>query len=77
MNRAVPSFPPPDRRPPAAPEPEPRGQYVGALVGESTSTGFRVALAKEAVREQDIIAVDARVRDPETGAIEPIRVPTA
>ena len=33
-------------------------QYVGTLIGESTSRQFRLALAHEAVREQDIIAVD-------------------
>ncbi len=36
--------------------------YVGTLVGESTSREFRLALAHEAVREQDIIAVDATLR---------------
>ena len=33
-------------------------QYIGTLIGESTSREFRLALAHEAVREQDIIAVD-------------------
>jgi uncharacterized protein len=49
--------------------------YVGTIVGESTSREFRLALAHEAVREQDIIAVDAEMRrtdNPET--IERIRV---
>ena len=32
---------------------------VGTLVGESTSREFRLAVTPEAVREQDIIAVDA------------------
>jgi uncharacterized protein len=36
--------------------------YVGTIVGESTSQEFRLALAHEAVREQDIIAVDAEMR---------------
>lgn len=36
-------------------------QYVGTLVGESTSREFRLAVAPEAVREQDIIAVDAEL----------------
>jgi hypothetical protein len=36
--------------------------YVGTIVGESTSREFRLALAQEAVREQDIIAVDAELR---------------
>jgi uncharacterized protein len=38
--------------------------YVGTLVGESTSREFRLAVAHEAIREQDIIAVDARLRRP-------------
>jgi hypothetical protein len=33
--------------------------FVGTLVGESTSREFRLAIAAEAVREQDIVAVDA------------------
>ena len=37
-------------------------RYVGTIVGESTSREFRLALAHEAVREQDIIAVDAELR---------------
>ena len=39
-------------------------RYVGTLVGESTSREFRLAVAHEAIREQDIIAVDARLRRP-------------
>jgi DNA helicase HerA-like ATPase len=39
-------------------------QYIGTLIGESTSREFRLAVAHEAVREQDIIAVDARLRLP-------------
>jgi hypothetical protein len=50
-------------------------RYVGTLVGESTSREFRLALAHESVREQDIIAVDAELRrtgtEPDT---EKIRV---
>lgn len=46
----------------------PKKQYVGTLVGESTSTEFRLALAQGAVREQDIIAVDAEL-DPEESAL--------
>ena len=38
--------------------------YVGTLVGESTSGEFRLALAAESVREQDLIAVDAELRRP-------------
>jgi hypothetical protein len=34
-------------------------RYVGTLVGESTSQEFRLAIARGAVREQDLIAVDA------------------
>lgn len=49
-------------------------QYVGTLVGESTSQEFRLALAREALREQDIIAVDAELRRPEDGSTEEIRV---
>jgi hypothetical protein len=41
--------------------------YVGTLVGESTSGEFRLAVAQEAIREQDIIAVDAELREPVTG----------
>jgi hypothetical protein len=49
--------------------------YVGTIVGESTSREFRLALAHEAVREQDIIAVNAELR-PTHGAAkaEMIRV---
>jgi hypothetical protein len=50
-------------------------RYVGTLVGESTSREFRLAVAHEAIREQDIIAVDATLRptEGETGP-EQIRV---
>ena len=52
--------------------------YVGTLVGESTSREFRLAVAHEAIREQDIIAVDAEFRSPtdteDTDASEKIRV---
>lgn len=37
---------------------------IGTLVGESTSREFRLALQQEAVREQDVIAVDARLHRP-------------
>lgn len=43
--------------------------YVGTLVGESTSREFRIAVAHETIREQDIIAVDAELR-PTDGAKE-------
>src|SRR6266508_3501823 len=50
-------------------------RYVGALVGESTSREFRLAIAHEAIREQDIIAVDATLRPAEgDGEPEQIRV---
>ena len=35
------------------------GSFVGTLVGEITSKEFRLAVAHETIREQDIIAVDA------------------
>ncbi len=37
-------------------------RYVGTIVGESTSREFRLAVAHETLREQDIIAVDAELR---------------
>jgi hypothetical protein len=43
-------------------------RYVGTLVGESTSREFRLAVAHETIREQDIIAVDAELRRPEGNA---------
>jgi hypothetical protein len=50
-------------------------QYVGTLVGESTSQEFRLAVAHETIREQDIIAVDAELRRPDEDiAPEKIRV---
>ncbi len=50
-------------------------QYVGTLVGESTSREFRLAVAHESIREQDIIAVDAELRPPDpTHQAEQIRV---
>ncbi len=39
-----------------------RVRYVGTIVGESTSREFRLAVAHETIREQDIIAVDAELR---------------
>jgi Helicase HerA, central domain len=49
--------------------------YVGTIVGESTSREFRLALAREAVREQDIIAVDAELRGTDNAtSVEKIRV---
>ncbi len=50
-------------------------RYVGTLVGESTSREFRLAVAHETIREQDIIAVDAELRRPEGNVpLEKIRV---
>jgi hypothetical protein len=55
---------------PKAPE-----NYVGTLVGESTSREFRLAVAHETIREQDIIAVDAELRSTDgTENREQIRV---
>lgn len=48
--------------------------YVGTLVGESTSTEFRLALAAESVREQDIVAVDVELTRLDTGTDEPERL---
>lgn len=49
--------------------------YVGTLVGESTSREFRLAVAHETIREQDIIAVDAELRSTDgTDKLEKIRV---
>jgi uncharacterized protein len=39
----------------------PAKNYVGTIVGESTTREFRIAVAQESVREQDIIAVDAEL----------------
>ena len=52
-----------------------RERYVGTLVGESTSREFRLAVAHETIREQDIVAVDAELDDPEdNSASEQIRI---
>jgi DNA helicase HerA-like ATPase len=59
----------------AIPPEEGRDQYVGTIVGESTSTEFRLAVAHEAIREQDIVAVDAQLqRADDSGPSENIRV---
>src|SRR5881398_1075679 len=55
-------------------KPEAQDRYVGTLVGESTSTEFRLAVAHEAVREQDLIAVDAELQKPGSTERESIRV---
>lgn len=51
-------------------------RYVGTIVGESTSREFRLAVAHETIREQDIIAVDAKLRlqDDENAEPEAIRI---
>jgi hypothetical protein len=50
-------------------------RYVGTLVGESTSREFRLALARESVREQDIVAVDADLRrTDDASSVEKVRV---
>jgi hypothetical protein len=52
-----------------------RDDYVGTIVGESTSREFRLAVARETIREQDIVAVDAELRPTEgDGAPEEIRI---
>jgi DNA helicase HerA-like ATPase len=52
----------------------PRPPVVGTLVGESTSTEFRLAVKQEAIREQDLIAVDGELRRPDSQEIESIRI---
>lgn len=48
---------------------------VGTLVGESTSREFRLAVTPEAVREQDIIAVDAQLRQSQNNStVDQIRI---
>lgn len=49
-------------------------ETVGTLVGESTSREFRLAVRHEAAREQDIIAVDAELRDPTRPEAEPQQI---
>jgi uncharacterized protein len=51
-----------------------KSRYIGTLVGESTCNEFRLAVARETIREQDIVAVDAEIMKPETGALENLRV---
>src|SRR2546421_9113418 len=51
-----------------------QNRYVGTLIGESTSTEFRLAVAHEAIREQDLIALDAELRAPDSENHEAIRV---
>ncbi len=50
-------------------------KIVGTLVGESTSKEFRLAVTPEAIREQDIIAVDATLNETEeSGELKEIRI---
>jgi DNA helicase HerA-like ATPase len=52
-----------------------RDRYVGTLVGEITSQEFRLAVAHETIREQDIIAVDATLNKmEESEQLEQMRV---
>lgn len=49
--------------------------FVGTLVGEITSKEFRLAVAHETIREQDIIAVDATLNQTgDSGQLEALRV---
>ncbi|WP_027255055.1 ATP-binding protein [Planktothrix agardhii] len=48
--------------------------YVGTLVGESTSSEFRLAVTPEAIKEQDIIAVNAELNANEKDKSEKIRI---
>lgn len=50
--------------------------YVGTIVGESTTREFRLAVAADSIKEQDIIAVDSELSDAEnpTETAKPIRV---
>ena len=69
MNAPIPQRPAPDAAQRA------RAEFVGTLVGESTSREFRLAVARESVREQDLIAVDVELRSPEgDGQAEPMRM---
>lgn len=55
--------------------PSAMASYVGTIVGESTSREFRLAVAQEAIREQDLIAVDVELRPTDgQGPPETIRV---
>ena len=57
-----------------APRPAPVVRFVGTIIGESSSQEFRLAVVQEAIREQDIIAVDATLRREGEGGSEEIRV---
>ena len=49
-------------------------QFVGTIVGESTSQEFRIAVTHETIREQEIIAVDATLNDESFRAPQRIRI---
>lgn len=55
-------------------QPVNKENYVGTLVGESTSREFRLAVTPEAIKEQDIIAVDAELNAKEKNTSEKIRI---
>ena len=62
---------------PTQPQPQTaalRAPAVGTLVGESTSTEFRLAVKQEALREQDLIAVDGELRHPDSQKVDSIRI---
>ncbi len=59
---------------PSEDHPRPVDRYVGTLVGEATCRDFRLSIAQDAVREQDLIALDAELRAADTGALTPVRV---
>lgn len=48
--------------------------FVGTLVGESTTREFRLAVTPDAIKEQDIIAIDAELNDKEKNQSEQIRI---
>lgn len=48
--------------------------YVGTIVGESTSREFRLAVAHETIHEQEIVAVDAEMRRPDGARPDQLRV---
>lgn len=56
------------------PQPARATHFVGTIVGESTSREFRIAVAQEAIREQEIVAVDATIDDPDGAGPRPVRV---
>ena len=51
-----------------------RSNFVGTIVGESTTQEFRMAVHAAAVSEQDIVAVDADMAAADENAERPVRV---